>query len=189
MVYKMIIGIYGKIGSGKTYISNKFINFHPEFKIINADDVSKKILENQEIKSKLFKIDNNIIRDDKVDKKYLRKTLFTNKKLKQQVDSLLWPLISKQIQKEIKNNPNTNYIIEAALLFELNLTNLDLIVKIKSSLLKSIFRVLKRDKTNIRDILRIRRSQNKSIKRKKPDLAISDFYQLEFYIQKNRLLE
>ncbi|WP_107682023.1 dephospho-CoA kinase, partial [Mycoplasma mycoides] len=154
MVYKMIIGIYGKIGSGKTYISNKFINFHPEFKIINADDVSKKMLENQEIKSKLFEIDNNIIRDDKVDKKYLRKTLFTNKKLKQQVDSLLWPLISKQIQKEIKNNPNTNYIIEAALLFELNLTNLDLIVKVKSSLLKSIFRVLKRDKTNIRDILR-----------------------------------
>ncbi len=188
MVYKMIIGIYGKIGSGKTYISNKFINFHPEFKIINADDVSKKVLENQEIKSKLFEIDNSIIKDNKVDKKYLRKKLFTNKKLKQQVDSLLWPLISREIQKEISNNPSSNYIIEAALLFELNLTNLDLTVKVKSSLLKSIFRVLKRDKTNIRDILRIRRSQNKSIKRKKPDLVISNFYQLEFYIQKNRLL-
>ncbi|WP_434325204.1 dephospho-CoA kinase [Mycoplasma capricolum] len=184
----MIIGIYGKIGSGKTYISNKFINFHPEFKIINADDVSKKVLENQEIKSKLFEIDNSIIKDNKVDKKYLRKKLFTNKKLKQQIDSLLWPLISREIQKEISNNPSSNYIIEAALLFELNLTNLDLTVKVKSSLLKSIFRVLKRDKTNIRDILRIRRSQNKSIKRKKPDLVISDFYQLEFYIQKNRLL-
>ncbi|ABC01831.1 dephospho-CoA kinase [Mycoplasma capricolum subsp. capricolum ATCC 27343] len=188
MVYKMIIGIYGKIGSGKTYISNKFINFHPEFKIINADDVSKKVLENQEIKSKLFEIDNSIIKDNKVDKKYLRKKLFTNKKLKQKVDSLLWPLISREIQKEISNNPSSNYIIEAALLFELNLTNLDLTVKVKSSLLKSIFRVLKRDKTNIRDILRIRRSQNKSIKRKKPDLVISNFYQLEFYIQKNRLL-
>ncbi|WP_434335317.1 dephospho-CoA kinase [Mycoplasma capricolum subsp. capricolum] len=184
----MIIGIYGKIGSGKTYISNKFINFHPEFKIINADDVSKKVLENQEIKSKLFEIDNSIIKDNKVDKKYLRKKLFTNKKLKQQIDSLLWPLISREIQKEISNNPSSNYIIEAALLFELNLTNLDLTVKVKSSLLKSIFRVLKRDKTNIRDILRIRRSQNKSIKRKKPDLVISNFYQLEFYIQKNRLL-
>ncbi|WP_041159656.1 dephospho-CoA kinase [Mycoplasma capricolum] len=184
----MIIGIYGKIGSGKTYISNKFINFHPEFKIINADDVSKKVLENQEIKSKLFEIDNSIIKDNKVDKKYLRKKLFTNKKLKQKVDSLLWPLISREIQKEISNNPSSNYIIEAALLFELNLTNLDLTVKVKSSLLKSIFRVLKRDKTNIRDILRIRRSQNKSIKRKKPDLVISNFYQLEFYIQKNRLL-
>ncbi|AJK51075.1 dephospho-CoA kinase [Mycoplasma capricolum subsp. capripneumoniae] len=188
MVYKMIIGIYGKIGSGKTYILNKFINFHPEFKIINADDVSKKVLENQEIKSKLFEIDNSIIKDNKVDKKYLRKKLFTNKKIKQQVDSLLWPLISREIQKEISNNPSSNYIIEAALLFELNLTNLDLTVKVKSSLLKSIFRVLKRDKTNIRDILRIRRSQNKSIKRKKPDLVISNFYQLEFYIQKNRLL-
>ncbi|WP_434337818.1 dephospho-CoA kinase [Mycoplasma capricolum] len=184
----MIIGIYGKIGSGKTYISNKFINFHPEFKIINADDVSKKVLENQEIKSKLFGIDNSIIKNNKVDKKYLRKKLFTNKKLKQQIDSLLWPLISREIQKEISNNPSSNYIIEAALLFELNLTNLDLTVKVKSSLLKSIFRVLKRDKTNIRDILRIRRSQNKSIKRKKPDLVISNFYQLEFYIQKNRLL-
>ncbi|MCK8461508.1 dephospho-CoA kinase [Mycoplasma capricolum subsp. capricolum] len=184
----MIIGIYGKIGSGKTYISNKFINFHPEFKIINADDVSKKVLENQEVKSKLFEIDNSIIKDNKVDKKYLRKKLFTNKKLKQQVDSLLWPLISREIQKEISNNPSSNYIIEAALLFELNLTNLDLTVKVKSSLLKSIFRVLKRDKTNIRDILRIRRSQNKSIKRKKTDLVISNFYQLEFYIQKNRLL-
>ncbi|WP_434324548.1 dephospho-CoA kinase [Mycoplasma capricolum] len=184
----MIIGIYGKIGSGKTYISNKFINFHPEFKIINADDVSKKVLENQEVKSKLFEIDNSIIKDNKVDKKYLRKKLFTNKKLKQQVDSLLWPLISREIQKEISNNSSSNYIIEAALLFELNLTNLDLTVKVKSSLLKSIFRVLRRDKTNIRDILRIRRSQNKSIKRKKPDLVISNFYQLEFYIQKNRLL-
>ncbi|WBX36635.1 dephospho-CoA kinase [Mycoplasma capricolum] len=184
----MIIGIYGKIGSGKTYISNKFINFHPEFKIINADDVSKKVLENQEIKSKLFEIDNSIIKNNKVDKKYLRKKPFTNKKLKQQVDSLLWPLISREIQKEISNNPSSNYIIEAALLFELNLTNLDLTVKVKSSLLKSIFRVLKRDKTNIRDILRIRRSQNKSIKRKKSDLVISNFYQLEFYIQKNRLL-
>ncbi|WFQ94041.1 dephospho-CoA kinase [Mycoplasma feriruminatoris] len=184
----MIIGIYGKIGSGKTYISNKFVEFHPEFKIIDADVVSKKLLLDENIKSKLFEIDNNIIKENKVDKKYLRKKLFTNKKLKKQIDNLLWPLISEQIQLEISNNPNISFIIEAALLFELNLTNLDLIVKVKSSFLKSLIRVLKRDKTNIRDILRIRRSQNKSIKRKKPDLVISKFYQLELYIQKNRLL-
>ncbi|AJM71738.1 dephospho-CoA kinase [Mycoplasma yeatsii] len=185
----MIIGIFGKIGSGKTTISSKFTNFHPNFKIINADIVAKKCLEQEEVKNKLKKIDENILdNDNNIDRKYLREKIFSNKEFGQKIDDLLWPIISDEINKEISFDPAANYIIEAALLNKLKIPNIDFKVKVKSNLFKIAYRVKKRDGVSLFNIFKIWLKQTKLLKKVKSDITIKYFYELELYIQKNKII-
>ncbi|AGJ90733.1 dephospho-CoA kinase [Mycoplasma putrefaciens] len=185
----MIIAVFGKIGSGKTTVCNKFVKFHPSFKIINADLIAKELLNRQDVKESLKKIDKSIITSkNQVDRKYLRKIIFANKELGEKVDMLLWPMITEEINQQISNQP-ADYIIEVALLNQLKLEHVDLKIKVKSNIFKTLFRVIKRDNASLSNVFKIWWKQTKLLRKTKYDISIRHFYELEFYLQKNKLID
>lgn len=86
----MIIGVTGKSGVGKTTYSNTLAKDN-HFYVIHIDDFSHDVMECEPIKTELVKIFGNvIIKNDKIDRKYLGDLVFTNRHLYEEISNLIW---------------------------------------------------------------------------------------------------
>ncbi|WP_024654815.1 dephospho-CoA kinase [Borrelia hispanica] len=118
--HSSIIGITGRISTGKDTVS-KIISNEYDFYEINADKIGHIILEEKKdtiIKTFGNKILNNI---NEIDRIKLRNIVFYDKEKLQILEKITHPIIYQQIEQIILTNKSDKIIINAALLFKLDL--------------------------------------------------------------------
>lgn len=169
------IGITGGIGSGKTYICEKFKKLG--IKVYNADKNAKKLINiNQIIRTKL--IDNfgdKIYINSKLNKEKLSEIIFNNPEKLKIVNSIVHPEVNKDFELWCNKNISEKIIIkEAAILFESDsYKNVDKIISVISPIELRIKRILLREKTTENEIYKKINNQISDIEKiKKSDFII-----------------
>jgi len=112
---KIVVGIAGNIGSGKTMVSKFFEDFGAYY--LSADEIGWEVLI--EIKDQLCTVFGDSIMDGKgIDRKKLRNIVFSSDEKLTILNELSHPLLKKKIIKKIKDIESKMIVIDAALLFD-----------------------------------------------------------------------
>ena len=114
------IGLCGNIGSGKSSIAKIFQMYG--FIIYDADKLAKELYLNNDIKQKIetllgFSIE---LTDNKINYSAIAEVYFNNDKLYHRINAILYPALKNKIANIIKNS-SSNILIEAAMLYEIDL--------------------------------------------------------------------
>jgi dephospho-CoA kinase len=157
----MIVGLTGGIGSGKSVAGDFFIELGID--VIDADHVSKNILDDNESAKKLFLEhfgEKFIDKNNNVDRDLLRDEIFKNEDKKEALESIIHPLVREEIFNFIENSNSVYKIIMVPLIYETNSQDLyDKIVVIDSKEENQIIRASKRDNKTENDIINIMKNQ------------------------------
>lgn len=147
----MIIGVTGKYCSGKNIVS--YILQKYGFIEIDVDKIGHRVLEN-EAKRVINTFGRGILnKEGRINRQKLAGIVFRSKKSRVKLEAMLHPLMKEQIQGVIERN-NKNFIINAALLFQMQLHGLcDFIIFVRAPFCKRVRWALHRDKLSIWDIL------------------------------------
>ena len=157
----MIVGLTGGIGSGKSVAGNFFIELGID--VIDADHVSKNILDDNESAKKLF-LENFgekfIDKNNKIDRAILRDEIFKNEDKKEALESIIHPLVREEIFNFIENSNSVYKIIMVPLIYETNSQDFyDKIVVVDCNEENQIIRASKRDNKSKNDIINIMKNQ------------------------------
>ena len=158
-----IIGLTGGIGSGKSEAAKIFSSFG--VKIIDLDIIAHDLTLKNALGYSLIieHFGDDFLNDKKeIDRKKLRKSIFEDKKIKKDIESILHPLIFKECQNQIRELHNVLYLILVVpLLFEtstyLKLINESLLIDCSEK--TQIKRVNKRDGEDSKLTMLILKSQ------------------------------
>lgn len=116
----MIIGLTGYFAAGKSEASRIFKD--EEFFVIDVDKLGHQILETSDIKQKLLNyFGPEIVEDNKINRQKLGSIVFQDKSKRQFLNALVQPKIKEQIKILIQQHSSKKILIDAALLFEMNL--------------------------------------------------------------------
>ena len=115
---KIIIGLTGQSGAGKSTVSCLFER--DGFYIINADKVSRKVTSTPEVLSLLKENfgDSIILETGGLNRRALANIVFTNKEKLELLNSLLFPIITKEIEKMIDETDKEFVLLDVPQLFE-----------------------------------------------------------------------
>ena len=163
----MIVGLTGGIGSGKSVAGDFFIELGID--VIDADHVSKNILDDNESAKKLF-LENFgekfIDKNNKIDRALLRDEIFKNEDKKEALESIIHPLVREEIFNFIENSNSVYKIIMVPLIYETNSQDFyDKIVVVDCKEENQIIRASKRDNKTKNDIINIMKNQASSDER------------------------
>jgi dephospho-CoA kinase len=163
----MIVGLTGGIGSGKSVAGDFFIELGID--VIDADHVSKNILDDNESAKKLF-LENFgekfIDKNNNVDRALLRDEIFKNEDKKEALESIIHPLVREEIFNFIENSNSVYKIIMVPLIYETNSQDFyDKIVVVDCKEENQIIRASKRDNKTKNDIINIMKNQASSDER------------------------
>ena len=163
----MIVGLTGGIGSGKSVAGDFFIELGID--VIDADHVSKNILDDNESAKKLFLEhfgEKFIDKNNNVDRALLRDEIFKNEDKKEALESIIHPLVREEIFNFIENSNSVYKIIMVPLIYETNSQNFyDKIVVVDCKEENQIIRASKRDNKTKNDIINIMKNQASSDER------------------------
>ena len=163
----MIVGLTGGIGSGKSVAGDFFIELGID--VIDADHVSKNILDDNESAKKLFLEqfgEKFIDKNNNVDRALLRDEIFKNENKKEALESIIHPLVREEIFNFIENSNSVYKIIMVPLIFETNSQDFyDKIVVVDCKEENQIIRASKRDNKTKNDIINIMKNQASSDER------------------------
>lgn len=175
---KIAIGITGGIGSGKSTVSE--LISENNYKIIKADDVAKKIM-NEDSETAAQIINNfgpDCYLDGKLNTKYVANKVFNHPDRIRKLNAIVHPPTIEFIQKEIHSLHKDFDIVfvEAALIFEAKMEDLfDYILLVTAEEDIRIKRVLQRDLETISEIRsRILNQIPEEQKRGKSDFVIEN---------------
>lgn len=163
---KIVIGLTGGIGSGKTTVANIFADLGID--IIDADIAARQVVAPES--SALIQISKHfgqqfIQTDGTLNRPLLRSQIFANEQDKLWLNSLLHPLIRQTMLTEIQHSKSPYCLLVAPLLIENNLQSLVkriLVIDINED--EQIKRAVLRDPSSKEEIIKIIASQ---ISRKK----------------------
>ena len=163
----MIVGLTGGIGSGKSVAGDFFIELGID--VIDADYVSKNILDDNESAKKLFLEhfgEKFIDKNNNVDRALLRDEIFKNEDKKEALESIIHPLVREEIFNFIENSNSVYKIIMVPLIYETNSQDFyDKIVVVDCKEENQIIRASKRDNKTKNDIINIMKNQASSDER------------------------
>ena len=163
----MIVGLTGGIGSGKSVAGDFFIELGID--VIDADHVSKNILDDNESAKKLFLEqfgEEFIDKNSNVDRALLRDEIFKNENKKEALESIIHPLVREEILNFIENSNSVYKIIMVPLIYETNSQDFyDKIVVVDCKEENQIIRASKRDNKTKNDIINIMKNQASSDER------------------------
>ena len=163
----MIVGLTGGIGSGKSVAGDFFIELGID--VIDADHVSKNILDDNESAKKLFLEhfgEKFIDKNNNVDRALLRDEIFKNEDEKEALESIIHPLVREEIFNFIENSNSVYKIIMVPLIYETNSRDFyDKIVVVDCNEDNQIIRASKRDNKTKNDIINIMKNQASSEER------------------------
>ena len=163
----MIVGLTGGIGSGKSVAGDFFIELGID--VIDADHVSKNILDDNESAKKLFLEhfgEKFIDKNNNVDRALLRDEIFKNEDKKEALESIIHPLVREEIFNFIENSNSVYKIIMVPLIYETNSQDFyDKIVVVDCKEENQIVRASKRDNKTKNDIINIMKNQASSDER------------------------
>ena len=164
----MIVGLTGGIGSGKSVVGNFFTELGID--VIDADHVSKNILDENKSAKKLFVEhfgDKFIDKNNNIDRALLRDEIFKDENKKEALESIIHPLVREEIFNFIKNSQSIYKIVMVPLIYETNSQDFyDKIVVVECSEENQINRASKRDNKTNDDIMNIIKNQATSEQRK-----------------------
>ena len=163
----MIVGLTGGIGSGKSVAGDFFIELGID--VIDADHVSKNVLNDNESAKKLFLEhfgEKFIDKNNNVDRALLRDEIFKNEDEKEALESIIHPLVREEIFNFIENSNSVYKIIMVPLIYETNSQDFyDKIVVVDCKEENQIIRASKRDNKTKNDIINIMKNQASSDER------------------------
>jgi len=122
---KMVVGLTGGIGSGKSAATNKFAALGID--IIDADEVARDVVTlGSEGLTRITEHFGHaiLLEDGTLNRAALRKRVFNNSEEKQWLNQLLHPLIRKTMLQQIADATSHYCILSVPLLVEGNLTEL-----------------------------------------------------------------
>lgn len=153
---RLIIGVTGSFGSGKTTVAGIFKSFGA--KVIDADRIAHRIIRTR---SKIYKkiiniFGKGILKGDKsIDRYKLAQVVFNDKRLLEKLNRITHPEIIRIIKKKIKASKAKLVVLDAPLLIEAGLENLvDKLIAVKINRKQQIGRILKRTRIKKSEILK-----------------------------------
>ena len=158
---KVVIGLTGGIGSGKTTVANFFADLGID--IIDADIAARKVVEPNS--NALTQISQNfgpqfIQADGMLNRTLLRSKIFSNEQDKLWLNNLLHPMIRQIMLKGIEQSKSAYCLLVAPLLIENNLQGLvDCILVVDINEDEQIRRAVLRDPSSKEEIIKIIASQ------------------------------
>lgn len=147
---KMIIGITGSIGTGKSTVSNYLIS--KGYSVVDADKISKGAYNvgSNGYKAILEVFGEEILNSNgEVDRKKIKKIVFDNSNMLQRLNMAIHPIIINEIEKEIEILLESQNVVflDAPLLIETELhKKVDKIIVVACDKNEQINRIIKRDK-------------------------------------------
>ena len=147
---KMIIGITGSIGTGKSTVSNYLIS--KGYSVVDADKISKGAynIGSNGYKAILEVFGVEILNSNgEVDRKKIKKIVFDNSNMLQRLNMAIHPIIINEIEKEIEILLESQNVVflDAPLLIENELhKKVDKIIVVVCDKNEQINRIIKRDK-------------------------------------------
>ncbi|AKX34129.1 dephospho-CoA kinase [Spiroplasma litorale] len=183
----IIVGVYGVIGSGKSTSIDKLINnyykniaYH-----ISCDLIGKRLLNSKEVFNFISKNFENVIQEKEIIKNKLRNLIFNDFKANELYANFIWPIISNEVEREIKLISESNksikvIFVEASILSGIS-TPFNFKILFKPSFFwkhKYYNNILNRDigKTNKKQIKNIIKFQKYKNKYTKYDFKIKSTY-------------
>ncbi|HIP62148.1 MAG TPA: dephospho-CoA kinase [Sulfurovum sp.] len=144
MRYKHAIALSGSIATGKSSVASIFLEFG--FSIIDADKIAHRILDKQADKiAKIF--GKQYCTEQVVDRKALGSLVFADKKAKEKLESLLHPLIEKEIERlslEL-DKLGKPYLVDIPLFFEFERYDISSSIVVYAPLEIQLSRLMTRD--------------------------------------------
>ena len=151
---KLLIGVTGGIGSGKSLACEYFERLGCE--IYYADDIAKELYRSSDkLKKELVKQFGIGILVDKKNISFpeFRKIVFSSDTNQKRVNNIVHPFVISEILKRAEDYPGKLVVIEAALIFESGFNKyLDYTIVVYSSVKNRIARVRKRNDLSVKDI-------------------------------------
>ncbi len=147
---KMIIGITGSIGTGKSTVSNYLIS--KGYSVVDADKISKGAynIGSNGYKAILEVFGVEILNSNgEVDRKKIKKIVFDNSNMLQRLNMAIHPIIINEIEKEIEMLLESQSVVflDAPLLIETELNKkVNKIIVVICDKNEQINRIIKRDK-------------------------------------------
>ena len=155
------IGLTGGIGCGKSSVAKVFEQL--KIPVIDADEIAHQLVAiGQPALARIRQVFGADVLnpDGSLNRKTLRELIFSDLQQKQQLESILHPLVYQSIQAKLKQLNAPYCIICIPLLFETNMTNLvNRILVVDCSVETQIERIRKRDNMAIERIQSIIDSQ------------------------------
>lgn len=179
---KILIGITGGIGCGKTLVAHKLED--KGFKVFYADPIAKQ-LYNKDIVlvNKIVKAFGKDVLNykGKLNLPKLRKIIFANKENYKKINSIVHPVVIDYIHNQAKKLKQRIIIIESALVFESSLHKiLDYVIMIYSNKKNRIERIMLRDGAKKKEVEQIMKYQiDERVKMEKSDFVIVNNKTLE----------
>ncbi|MFC2092837.1 dephospho-CoA kinase [Bacteroidota bacterium] len=174
---KLLIGVTGGIGSGKSEVCRKLKK--KGFKVFYADPIAKELyIKNKELAEDVVKEFGKDILNfkGKINLAKLRKIIFQSKKNFKRINEIVHPVVIDYIMKEAIKCKENIILIEAALIFEsLFDEQLDCIVMVFANKENRIKRIMQRDGARRADVENLMRYQiDERIKVKNADFVIKN---------------
>lgn len=157
---KIIVGITGGIGSGKTTVSKFFEE--QGIPIYHADKEAKALMNRSKIiKRKLVALfGNNAYKNDKINRSFLRQKIFEDKLLLKQMNAIVHPKVNSHFKNWLKKQDAPYILKEVAIIFENNLQHqYDYIIAVVADKENRIKRVVKRDNVSRTSVISIMNNQ------------------------------
>lgn len=155
------VGLTGGIGSGKSTISNIFRDLNVP--VIDADEIARMIVKPGQpgLAAILDKFGHKILTPSgELDRKELRRRIFSDPEKKRMLESLLHPLIYQEIQDSISGINSPYCVVVVPLLLETEGEKyVDRILVVDCDEEDQITHALARDSTSRDDIIKIMQTQ------------------------------
>lgn len=167
-----VVGVSGGIGSGKTTVTNLFLNLGVE--VIDADVIAREVVESgtPALQAIVTKWGQTVINQNgSLNRTKLRELVFANDENKTWLNNLLHPIIRQEMQRQVRDAKSAYCILSIPLLVENKLSdmvNRILIVDVSEE--TQLQRTMLRDNSSAELILTIMRSQASREQR----LAVAD---------------
>ncbi len=128
---RFVVGVTGKIGSGKSTVSQFFSELGAT--VIDVDKVAHRILEREDVKQLLLRhFGDQIVVNRRVDRRRLASVVFSNPSQLLVLESIVHPILRTEVAKQVENL-NGLVVIDAAILHRIGLQKLcDLIIVVKA---------------------------------------------------------
>ena len=126
LIKKFKVAVTGSIGSGKS----TFCNFITEagFTVIKVDDISKKILkEDEDVRKKVIReFGKDSFINKEINKKFLAEKIFSDAINVARINSILHPKVKREVEQLIQEELKKNHLVfvEAALIYEAEMENM-----------------------------------------------------------------